>query len=278
MQMPVIDTHQHFWAVARGDYGWLTEDLGPIYRDFGPADLRPLMEAAGIEATVLVQAAPTVAETEYLLSIAADTEFVQAVVGWVDFEAADAPDTIARLAADPNLKGVRPMIQDIADPNWMLRPELAPAFAALQRHGLRFDALLTPHQLPPFLKFLERYPDLAIVIDHGAKPPIRDAALEPWAGLMAEAATETRVHCKMSGLVTEAARDWSDDDLKPYLDHLFECFGSARLMWGSDWPVVNLAGGHARWWQASSDYLAQFSAEDRAEVLSGTAARFYGLD
>ncbi len=276
--MPVIDSHQHFWAVDRGDYGWLTEDLGPIYRDFGPADLRPLMDAAGIEATVLIQAAPTVAETEYLLAIAAETEFVKAVVGWVDFEATDAPDTIARLAADPHLKGVRPMIQDIADPQWMLRPDLAPAFAALQRHGLRFDALLKPHQLAPFLKFLERYPDLAIVIDHGAKPQIRNRAFEPWAGLLAEAASNPRLHCKMSGLVTEAAADWSDDDLKPYLDHIFECFGPARLMWGSDWPVVNLAGGHARWWQTTIDYLAPLGAGDRTEVLGETAARFYGLN
>jgi L-fuconolactonase len=272
-----IDSHQHFWRLARGDYGWLTPALGPIYRDFGPADLAPMLQRHGIAGTVLVQAAPTVAETEFMLEVASETEFVKGVVGWIDFESTIAPSEIDRLMAHPKLKGFRPMVQDIPDSEWMLRATIAPAVARLQYIGLSFDALLKPAHLEPFRRFLPLYPDLMVVIDHGAKPDIAHGDFDGWAKEMREIAADSRVFCKISGLVTEAARDWQPGDLARYLDLLLEAFGPDRLMWGSDWPVVDLAGGYDRWRAAALDYLARLGEEERAAILGGTAAQFYRL-
>lgn len=272
-----IDSHQHFWTLARGDYGWLDESLAPLYRDFGPADLKPLLEAADIDATVVVQAAPTVAETRFLLDVAARTEFVAGVVGWIDMERDAAVEQLAELATDPHFRGIRPMIQDIPDPEWLLRPDLTEPLRELARRDLCLDALVHPLHLENLLALLRRHPDLRVVIDHGAKPDIAAGAFEPWATHMAALARETAACCKLSGLVTEASRDWTLEDLKPFAAHLIECFGPARLMWGSDWPVVELAGGHGAWWQASEALVAELAPAQRAEILGGTAASFYGI-
>jgi len=273
----IVDSHQHFWRLDRGDYTWLTPELAPIHRDFAPADLGPILKRHGIDATVLVQAAATVAETDYMLSLTADCAFVLGVVGWVDFESPGAVAEIERLARNPRLKGLRPMIQDIPDPEWMLKPSLKPAIAAIQRCGLRFDALLKYQHLKPFARFIALYPELRVVIDHGAKPAIAKKAFDDWAPAMREIARDPRVHCKMSGLVTEAAPDWHQRDVKPYVDLLIHAFGPKRLMWGSDWPVVNLAGGYERWREASRNYLARLNLEEKAAILGETAVKFYGL-
>lgn len=273
-----IDSHHHLWSLARGDYGWLTPDLAAIHRDFSIDDARPLFEQAKIDATVLVQAAPTVAETRYLLDVARRSDgLVRGVVGWVDFTSADAIPTLAHLARDPLLKGVRPMLQDLPDPTWILRPDVDRVLAALPRLGLRFDALVKPAQLPSFLTMLERHPDLAVVVDHAAKPDIRGGLWEPWASLMRAVAQQPRVRCKLSGLVTEAGPGWTIDILRRYVDHLAETFGPGRLMWGSDWPVVNLAGTYQSWYAASKALTADWPAADRAALMGGTAQRFYGL-
>ena len=161
-----VDSHQHFWRLARGDYGWMTPDLGAIYRDFEPADLKPLLEAGGINATVVVQAADTVAETEFLLSLADEHDLIAGVVGWIDMEAGDAVATLERLRQNPKFKGIRPMIQEIADDDWVLRPALDPVFDALAEMELCFDALVLPRHLPRLLKRLQKHPALACVIDH----------------------------------------------------------------------------------------------------------------
>jgi L-fuconolactonase len=272
-----IDSHQHFWRLDRGDYAWLTPQLGPIYRDFGPEDLEPHLRRFAITGTVLVQAAASIAETEYMLALAAKTPFVQAVVGWVDFESSEAPGEIDRLAGHPKLKGLRPMIQDIPDPNWMLRSAVGPSVARMQHMGLSFDALLKPRHLEPFRRFLDLYPDLAIVIDHGAKPDIAAGHFSDWAREMREIARDPRVYCKISGLVTEARADWLKEDLTRYLDLLLEAFGAGRLMWGSDWPVVELAGGYERWRETTLEYLASLGKAERAAILGGTATTFYRL-
>jgi L-fuconolactonase len=273
-----IDAHQHFWRLARGDYGWLTPTLAPIYRDFGVEDLRPHLAAAGVAGTVLVQAAPTEGETEFLLSLAAVSGgLVQAVVGWVDFEAKDAPARLERLARNPHLRGVRPMMQDIGDTDWMLSPALEPAFRALIDLDLRFDALVQPRHLGNLRKLLDRYPTLRLVIDHAAKPRIAAGEREPWASEMRALARETGAWCKLSGLVTEAGAAWRVPDLRPFVDHLLESFGSERLIWGSDWPVVELAGGYQRWWAATSELLRPLDPESRERVLGGNAIRFYGI-
>jgi L-fuconolactonase len=276
--MMQIDAHQHFWRVDRGDYGWLTPDTHrAICRDFDPGDLAPLLATAGIERTVLVQAAPTEAETQFLLEAAHATPFVAGVVGWADFEAPDVAERIAALAADEALLGLRPMLQDLADDAWILRPALNPALDAMEAAGLAFDALVMPRHLPHLARFLNRRPDLKVVIDHGAKPDIAAGGLADWAAAMRAVARGSGVLCKLSGLVTEAGDGWTTERLKPFADVLIEAFGPARLMWGSDWPVVNEAGGYSAWRAAAEALTANLSAEDRALVFGGTAAAFYGI-
>lgn len=272
-----VDSHQHFWRLMRGDYSWLTPKLTPLFRDFQPADLGPILSECEIDATVLVQAAATVAETEYMLELASNTAFVLGVVGWVNFESPRAAGDIERLSRNSRLKGLRPMIQDMDDPQWMLRPGLRPAIEAMQRHGLRFDALLKPLHLAPFRKFLTHYPDLPIVIDHGAKPAIAKGSFDGWAKAMREIASDPRVHCKLSGLVTEAKRDWHQREIQPYADLLIEAFSPDRLMWGSDWPVVELAGGYERWFEVTENFVGRLNVSERNAILGGTATKFYGL-
>ncbi|HEX9446532.1 MAG TPA: amidohydrolase family protein [Dongiaceae bacterium] len=272
-----IDCHQHFWRLDRGDYDWLTPDLAAIHRDFLPADLAPILARHGIAGTVLVQAAAMIAETEFMLEIAAKTGFVRGVIGWVDFDARRVRDDIDRLAQNPLIKSFRPMIQDIADPTWMLRPHLAPIIECLQAGDIAFDALLKPLHLKPFQEFLHRYPYLRIVIDHGAKPNIAAGAFDVWADEMRLIARDQRVHCKVSGLITEAKSDWTAAQIRPYIDFLLEAFGPRRLMWGSDWPVVNLAGGYDRWRQASHEVIAGLSQAEQDAILGGTATAFYRL-
>ena len=279
---PRIDAHQHVWKVERGDYGWLHPELGVLYRDFTIAELLPHLDRAGLEGTVLVQAAPTVAETEFMLEVAANETRVHGVVGWVDFESARGPEELARLAENPKLCGVRPMIQDIADPDWMLGDALTPCYRAVIDSGLVFDALVLPHHLENLLELCSRHPELRVVIDHGAKPEIRSwsddtGARASWTRDMARLARETSCVCKLSGLVTEAKEGWTRSDLRPFVDVLLENFGPGRLLFGSDWPVVNLGGGYDRWWDAVCDLTASLSNEGRDAVFGGNASRVYGL-
>ncbi len=273
----IVDSHQHFWRLGRGDYSWPTPDLVAIHRDFEPDDLWPMLAAAGIDRTILVQATPTVAETEFLLELAAQHAAIAGVVGWVDFDQPDAAATIHRLAQNPLLKGLRPMIQGIADPDWMLRPALAAAFEAMLACGLRFDALILPVHLPRLLTLAERWPDLPIVIDHGAKPAIASGDIAGWRRDIAAVAERTDALCKVSGLLTEAGDDPSLAAITPALDHLLTCFGPERLMWGSDWPVLNLAASYDQWWAMTQHFCAPLDHAARAAVLGGNAARFYGL-
>ncbi len=273
-----VDAHQHVWQVARGDYGWLTPALTEIYRDFTIDDLRPHLDRAGITATVLVQAAPTEAETRFMLDVARGSNgLVRAVVGWADMMTMDAPERIAALASDNLLRGLRPMLQDIADTDWILDRRLDPAWRAMKELGLCFDAMVRPRHLPTLRRLLDRHPDLPVVVDHGAKPEIEKGVREPWTRDLAAVARNSQAVCKISGLVTESGPGWRAGDLKPYVDHLLDCFGPARLMWGSDWPVVNRAGGYDRWRDAADRLLAGFSNDDRARIDGLTAASFYGI-
>jgi L-fuconolactonase len=274
---PSIDSHQHFWSLARGDYAWLTPDLEPLYRDFGPGDLEPLMRETRVERTIVVQAAPTVAETRHLLGLADRTPWIAGVVGWIDLASRDALRLLDDLQRHPAFRGVRPMIQDIPDPDWMLGAHLTPALRELERRSLTLDALVYPVHLPRLLRLLERHAELRVVVDHGAKPDIRGRALEPWARDLRRLAAETGARCKLSGLVTEAAVDWSVGDLAPYFDHLVGCFGPERLMWGSDWPVVDLAGGYVRWRAATESLLETLAPPEREAVLGANAAAFYDV-
>jgi L-fuconolactonase len=275
-----VDAHHHVWTLARGDYGWLqpTAALAPIYRDFDLEDLRPLLAAAGVQATVLVQAAPTLAETKFMLDVARGTDgLVQAVVGWADLAAVDAVETLAELARDPLLKSVRPMLQDLTDPAWIERADVTRALDALPQLGLRFDALVKPANLPALLRTLEHHHDLRVVIDHCAKPEIARGAWQPWADDLAAIARHTSAQCKLSGLVTEAGAGWTADTLRRYADHVLECFGAARVMWGSDWPVVTLAASYGAWSQTADALIAELAPAEQEAIRGGNARRFYCL-
>lgn len=276
--MMLVDAHQHFWRLADRNGAWPPPDLAAIYRDFFPPDLAPTLARHGVARTVLVQSMPNEDDTRFMLGLAHAHPFIGGVVGWVDLKAPDAPARIAALAADPLLKGLRPMLQDLADDDWIADPALAPAVDAMLRHGLSFDALVLPRHLPALLAFAQRHPDLPIVIDHGAKPLIAAGVLEPWRTDIARLAALPQVSCKLSGLVTEAGADWDADRLRPYVDHLLACFGPRRLIWGSDWPVLNLAADYARWLAACASLLEGLAGADRLAVFGLNALRFYRID
>ncbi|MCY1125905.1 amidohydrolase family protein [Frigidibacter sp. RF13] len=275
-----IDAHQHFWNPARGDYFWMPKDDPVLARPYAPADLAPVLAGEGIDGTVLVQAAATVDETEYMLGLADATEFVKGVVGWVDFERPSDRETLRRLANHPKFKGIRPMIQDIPDDDWMLREDVQWGFRAVADLGLTFDALGFPRHLANFLTILKRHPDMRVVVDHCMKPQIRAhsaASFAHWAEGMARIAGETGSYCKFSALITEAEPGWTVEELRPYADHVIAVFGAERVMWGSDWPVCRLRAEYGAWRRAAQDLTAHLPEAARARIFGGTAAEFYGL-
>ena len=266
----LIDAHCHVWRIGENDHEWPTPDLPAIHRDFGLADLRA---EGGLDGVVLVQSQPSERDTAWLLELAAADPLVLGVVGWTDLAAPDAPARVAALAENPKLKGLRPMLQDLA-PDAMLDPALEPGITAMIEAGLAFDALVRPAHLPHLLTFVRRWPGLRVVIDHGGKPMIGEGRLDPWRGDIAALAVEPGVHCKLSGLLTEAGQAPTADVVAPYAAHLLAAFGPERLMWGSDWPVLNLAGDYGRWRQMCEAWVAPAG---RAALFGETARRFYRL-
>lgn len=277
-----IDAHQHFWQPLRGDYDWMPRDNTVLNRAYYPADLAPVLHQNGIDGTVLVQAAATVHETEYMLGLADATPAIKGVVGWVNFEDQADLEHLKRLAAHPKFLGVRPMIQDIPDVNWMLRDDVQWAYRAVIELDLTFDALGFPQHLPNFLTLAKRYPVMRIVYDHCMKPQIRDQraghdAFTAWADGMTSLAAETSGYCKFSGLVTEADDGWSIDDLRPFAEHILSEFGPDRIMWGSDWPVCRLQAEYENWHSVAQTLTSKLSEDSRADIFGGSAARFYRL-
>ena len=271
----MIDAHQHFWSLATPGHEWPTSTEAAIHRDFGPADLIPQAHGLELKATVLVQSQPSDTDTDWILALAGRTPLVAAVVGWADLAAPSAPKRIAALAQAPKMRGLRPMLQSIEDTDWLLRNEVAPAIAAMQLHGLRFDALVQPRHLPMLARFADRWPQLPIVIDHGAKPFVAGEMLDPWRAEIAALAARG-AWCKLSGLRTEQADMQPVSALAPYVDHLVETFGP-RLMWGSDWPVLQLSGDSYREWATTAARLAGLDGAARERLFAGAAAEFYGL-
>jgi L-fuconolactonase len=273
-----VDAHQHFWRIARGDYGWMEADeaVAPIRRDILPADIEAHLKRWQIDRTVLVQAAPTVYETEYMLGLADAAPFIGKVVGWVDFEKAQDRRHLERFAKHPKFAGVRPMIQDIADPDWMHRPDVQWGYDAIIDLDLTFDALGFPLHIDNFQRLFDRYPQMRIVIDHSMKPVIREGHFDDWAAGMAKIARTTPVFCKLSGLATEAAGGWTEEDLRPYAAHVLSAFGPERVMWGSDWPVLELAGTYDGW-RTIAEKIVGGGGPAFNQVFGGTAERFYRL-
>lgn len=277
-----IDAHQHYWQPVRGDYDWMPPDNATLNRPYLPHDLAPALKRHRIHGTVLVQAAATVAETEYMLGLADATPSIKGVVGWINFEDPSQLDTLTRLAQHPKFLGVRPVIQDIPDVGWMLRDDVQWAYHAIIDLNLTFDALGFPQHLANFHTLLTRYPMMRVVIDHVMKPQISNAmtgedAFTDWAAGITRLAEDTLAFCKFSGLVTEAQDGWQINDLRPFAHHVLAAFGPARVMWGSDWPVCRLQAEYDHWHDVAQALTAHLTDAERADVFGGSAKRFYYL-
>lgn len=276
--MKRIDAHMHFWTLALEPYyNWMSPTLGVLYRDYKPADARPLMQAAGVEGCVLISAAASLKETGYLLGMADATDFIRGVVAWIDMLAPDAAQELTGWTRFKKLKGIRPYLQDIPQDDWILRKELDPVLQATRELGLTFDILIYPKHLPHILKFIERHPTLPVIIDHMAKPVIRNGELDTWRKDLEPFRDIKHVHCKISGIVTEDGPGWTPERLKPYLDTVLDVFGPDRLVWGSDWPVVNLVADYPRWVETVAGAIAGLNPADQQKIWADNAIRFYKL-
>lgn len=277
----VVDAHHHFWDPARAEYPWMTEELAPIRRRFGPEDLRPLLAECGVDRTVLVQTRSSLEETREFCATAADTDFVAGVVGWADLTDPGVAQVLRDLHAAPGgaaLVGIRHQVHDEPDPGWILRADVRRGLRAVGEADLAYDLLLRPRELGAALRTVREFPEMRFVIDHIAKPPIRAGAYREWAEAMAPFSEEGHVFCKLSGMVTEA--DWSawrPDDLGPYVRRVVGWFGEDRLMFGSDWPVCLVAGSYAQTMDALLYALGDLSPAARAKILGSNAIAFYRL-
>ena len=268
-----IDSHQHFWLYEADEYPWIDDDKGALKVDYLPDDLTPLMAETGIDGTVAVQARQNLRETEFLLELADGYDYIRGVVGWVDLRAADVAAQLERFAPHPRLVGVRHIVHDEADDRFMLGGSFLEGLAQLKPYNLTYDLLLFPRHLQVAIDVVKRFPEQAFVLDHISKPFIKDAILEPWKSGIRQLASFDNVSCKVSGMVTEAAwKKWTQEDYRPYLDVVFDCFGVDRLMFGSDWPVCTLSGSYSEVVGIVRTYIEALSDEEKTKVMGGNAA------
>jgi L-fuconolactonase len=272
----MIDAHQHFWQVGRFDYPWMTSDLGILYRDYLPADLAPVLQQNGVSKTVLVQASNSLAESRWLLSLADEYSFIAGVVGWVDLKSPDVDAQLEELSVHPKFKGVRHLVESEPADDWLAQPPVLSGLKRLSAFGLSYDLLVHTRHLRHVRTVAEKCPDLLLVIDHLAKPPVARKEFKEWAQELQPLAAYPNIHCKLSGLVTEAdGSSWTTDDLRPYVDYALELFGPERLIFGSDHPVCLLAASYKQVLNAFQEILAILSDEDRARVFAENAIKFY---
>jgi len=275
-----IDGHQHFWKADRGDYHWMSPSVSVLCRDYLPGDLLPHLVKHGIERTILVQAAQTIAETDFLLELAAQNSFIAGVVGWLDMDSVEFPRQFELYRKNSRFIGLRPMLQDIPDPAWIMRPQVLKSLQLVADTEFPFEFLTYTRHLPYVLQALDSVGSLRAVIDHISKPEIREGKLEPWKQLTAQAAQRGDLYCKLSGMITEAdPLHWSVQDLRPYIEHVVDCFGWDRVIFGSDWPVCLLAGSYDEAIQALIEVLRpRMDATSEGRLFGINAADFYKLD
>jgi L-fuconolactonase len=276
--MKKVDAHQHFWKFEPVRDSWITEDMAVIRQDFGPEDLQPVLEQHGFDGCVLVQSAEPEHENEFLLEQAGKHVFIKGVVGWVDFFAESLEERLAQYAKFEKLKGFRYILQGAEDRALMLRPEFMQGIRKLLQHGFTYDVLIFPDQLKYTVEFVAAFPDQPFVIDHMAKPYIKDGKIDEWKRDIKAVAKHENVCCKVSGMVTEADwKNWKKADFTPYMDAVVEAFGTDRLLYGSDWPVCLVAATYGGMLAIVQDYFSAFSREEQDAVFGGNAVRFYNL-
>jgi L-fuconolactonase len=274
----IIDAHHHLWRYSPRDYGWITPDMEVLQRNFLAADLESEMRTAGVEGSIVVQARQSMKETQWLLDLADRSSSILGVVGWVPLTASNLPAVLKKLEGSRKLKGVRHVIQDEPNDDFILQEDFNEGITALQSTDLVYDILIHERHLPQTIAFVKRHPSQIFVLDHIAKPRIRDGVMEPWKENLKRLAEYENIFCKLSGMVTEADwATWTLDGLRPYLDAVLDAFGAERLMVGSDWPVCILASTYKQWWSALHEWCSGMSQLQAEEILGGTARRVYKL-
>ena len=274
----IIDSHQHFWQVGRFDYPWMSSEVEVLYRDYMPETLEPILQRCGVSKTVLVQASNSLEETRWLLELADSNQFIGGVVGWVDLNSSDVSYQLKEFTNHPKFKGVRHLVESEPDSDWLVQPDVLRGFDALASLGAAFDMLVHTRHLKHVKTVAQRCPELRIVIDHMAKPPVSLGQLDEWSKGIAEVAAFPNVHCKLSGLVTEATwSNWTTDDLRPIVECALSVFGPGRMMFGSDHPVCLLAASYDRVLESFQSILAELPADDRSRIFAANAEQFYKL-
>jgi L-fuconolactonase len=277
--VPCIDAHHHLWRYTAAEYGWISDAMRGLQRDFLPGELRREMDSAGVQATICVQARQSMQETEALLRLAGEYPWIAGVVGWAGIASDDFPARLERLLGNRKLKGLRHVLQDEPDPAFALRPEFQRGLSAMKGTGLVYDILIYAPQLPVAAELAGRHPEQVFVLDHLAKPRIAAGEVSPWRENLRELARRPNVWCKLSGMVTEAHwQQWTADELRPYLDAALEAFGPGRLLAGSDWPVCTLASSYSRWWQVLREWAEQLSSPEQQAIFAGNAVEVYRLE
>lgn len=274
----MIDAHHHLWKYNDRDYIWMSDEMKALRRDFLVPELQQVMRDSGVRGTIAVQARQTIEETEWLLDLAVNNDFILGVVGWAPLAAGNAAAVLDRFARFPRLKALRHVLHDDPDDFYMLRADFNRGINMLRSSGLAYDILIFERHLPQTLEFVDRHPGQIFVMDHIAKPRIRDGILSPWRDWMEELAKRENVYCKISGMTTEADwKTWTPETLRPYFDVVLHAFGPGRLMFGSDWPVLVVAGGYKNWVDTFRSFIAELSSDEQESICSGTAMTAYRL-
>ena len=274
----IIDSHQHFWHYEPVKHSWIDDEMAVIRRDFTPEDLQKVYQENGVDGCVAVQADQTLAETDFLIDLASKNDFIKGIVGWVDLRNEAVETDLERYSHQPKVKGFRHVVQGESDHNFLLRPNFLRGISALEKYNYVYDILIFPHQLGATLEFVKRFPNIKFVIDHIAKPYIKDGFFDGWANQMKAIAKHDNVYCKVSGMITEADyKTWTESQLHPYIDLVFNAFGTNRIMYGSDWPVCLVAGNYAQVKNIVTNYIADFSADEKATIMGKNAIQFYNL-
>ncbi len=273
-----IDTHQHFWRYRADEYGWIGQGMEVLKKDFLPEHLAPLLKSTGMDGTVAVQARQSLEESRWLLELADQNPWIKGVVGWVDLRSPEVEEQLGRFALHPKFVGVRHILEDEPDDRFMMREDFICGIGKLAALHLTYDLLLLSHHLPVACELAEKFPGQPFVLDHLSKPLIKDRKRSPWDAEIRRLAAFPNVYCKVSGMVTQADwKSWKPEDFTPYLDVVFESFGTDRIMIGSDWPVCTLAGSYRDVMQIAADYVKRLSSDEKSKVWSENAERFYGF-
>jgi len=273
-----IDSHQHFWIYNPSEYGWISNDMEILQRNYLPDQLQTELFSIGFDGSIVVQARQSLEETKWILNLAEQNSFIKGVVGWVDLCSPGIEEELIQFSGHPKLVGLRHVIHDEPDDNFILRKDFLNGIAYLKKFGLTYDILIFPRHLPNAIQFVSQFPEQLFVLDHLAKPLIKDKKVSPWRKDIEKLARFKNVYCKLSGMVTEAdVKNWTQEDLIPYLDIVFAAFGTDRLMIGSDWPVCRVAGLYKQVMEVVLDYIETYPAEDKNKILGKNALKAYQL-